>query len=129
MSCPEKKWNLLAVLEGCETTPGPAKACSRPDGQTAQGLCDMIGNLREMTRDDYHLDYEGAPSDNSVWLAPSNAGEDEWQGSLGTPKPAKAVRDHSWMSEPPDNARWRHPEWPWGGHSTRGFRVLREARP
>ncbi len=47
--------------------------CSRPNGNTtawAEGICDMSGNVREWVEDDYHPDYEGAPTDGSAWLDP-----------------------------------------------------------
>ncbi len=40
--------------------------CSKPDGNTDQGLCDMSGNLKELVQDTYHDNYEGAPTDGSA---------------------------------------------------------------
>jgi len=44
--------------------------CSKPAGNTAQGLCDMAGNAYELVQDYMHGDYVGAPSDGSAWEEP-----------------------------------------------------------
>lgn len=55
-----------AVIEGCGiTTIEPV--CSRPAGNTQQGLCDMLSSLRQWVQDSYHDTYEGAPIDGSAW--------------------------------------------------------------
>ena len=42
--------------------------CSRPEGNTAQSLCDMAGNVFEWVEDDYHDNYGGAPGDGGAWV-------------------------------------------------------------
>jgi len=41
--------------------------CSKPRGNTLQGLCDMAGNVSECIQDFFHFTYDGAPIDGSAW--------------------------------------------------------------
>lgn len=41
--------------------------CSKPKGDSAQGVCDLIGNVSEWVLDQWHPSYVGAPQDGSVW--------------------------------------------------------------
>lgn len=46
-----------------------APACSKPLGKSAQGVCDIIGNVWEWVQDEWHEDYHGAPSNGGPWVS------------------------------------------------------------
>jgi len=48
---------------------GTTDVCSYPNSNTAQGLCDMSGNIYEWIMDEFHSSYEGAPIDGSPWCS------------------------------------------------------------
>lgn len=54
-----------AATAGCGT--GTVPVCSKPAGNTDQGLCDMAGNTWAWVQDTYHESYKGAPSDGKPW--------------------------------------------------------------
>lgn len=59
----EEPTSELAVFNTNSTMP----VCSKPKGNTAQGLCDMSGNVWQWTQDTYESSYNGAPADGSAF--------------------------------------------------------------
>jgi hypothetical protein len=87
----EKATCRRAVVAGCGK--GTAPVCSKPEGNTRQGLCDMAGNAREWTQDGYHTSYEGAPADESAWEEPAGSRRVNRGGSWwGVSGEARAAR-------------------------------------
>lgn len=79
----------LAVIpgdgHGCART-SPSPACSKPKGNTEQGLCDMAGNVYQWVQDRWHQNYKDAPSDGSSWETPED------------PYDSRVLRGGSWTN-------------------------------
>jgi formylglycine-generating enzyme required for sulfatase activity len=59
-------WEDISQEYACDAgTTWPV--CSKPAGNTAQGLCDMAGSVSEWIQDCYHDNYEEAPTDGGAW--------------------------------------------------------------
>ena len=63
---------------------GTLPVCSKPAGNTPQGLCDLAGNTWEFVQDEYHNSYNNAPTDGSGWctgVCPVNASDSNYNAS------------------------------------------------
>ncbi len=86
--------------------------CSRPEGNTMQGLCDMSGNSWEWVQDWFHDSFAGAPSDGRAWEDP--------------PGTARVSRVGLWLRYAGDfPAAVRDDDEPSFCHGFLGFRVAR----
>ena len=90
--------------------------CSKPRGNTEQGLCDMAGGAYQWVEDAYHESYERAPTDGSAWENPN-------------PK-HRVVRGGSW-SRTADylETSLRGAAPPGNSNVTLGFRPARDVSP
>jgi len=59
---------MIGSSESCGRR-GTWAVCSKQQGNSEQGVCDLAGNVREWIGDCFHWDYQGAPVDGSAWLA------------------------------------------------------------
>lgn len=73
-----------AVMAGCGAN-GPLPECSKPLGNTAQGLCDMAGNLREWVLDWFQSSYAGCPVDGRACSGPQQVARGMRSGAYDTP--------------------------------------------
>ena len=100
-----------AVIAGCGWN-ATAPVCSKPAGNTAQGLCDMAGNAWEWLADWFHDSYKGAPLDGGAWIDPAGS--------------ARVFRGGSWNSGADAARAANRASFDPGYHAnTLGFRVAR----
>ena len=89
--------------------------CSKPNGNTTQGLCDMAGNVWEWVQDWYYGSYDSAPTDGSAWESPA--------GSY------RVLRGGSWNVDAGDvRAADRNCTSPGYRYANLGFRLARPVR-
>jgi len=90
--------------------------CSRPEGATPQGLCDVVGNVAELVADQWHASHEGAPASAKAWSS----------GPGGT----RVLRAGGWLSDAAGSGVLvRRGIAPRFQHFNVGFRLAAEATP
>ena len=104
----------LAVVDGCRSAAAPV--CSKPSGNSKQGLCDLAGNVWEWTQDSYHGSYNGAPDDGSAWENPPGSARVVRGGSWDLPGSVSRAASRGY-NDPPVRKPFL------------GFRVARSTRP
>jgi formylglycine-generating enzyme required for sulfatase activity len=72
---------------------GTWPVCSRPRGNSRQGLCDLAGNVWEWVADCWHGSYRDAPQDGSAWTTRCKG------------KDRMVVRGSSFLNGTPDDLR------------------------
>ncbi len=94
-SCALADWDNTNNDIGCAGA-GTSPVCSTMSGNSAQGLCDLGGNVWEWTQDEYQSTYTGAPSDGRGWCTgacPINASDSNYNASDLT---YRVLRGGSW---------------------------------
>jgi len=73
-SCGGESWTPDTALASCAESAcsdgweGTAPVGALPDGDSAEGVADLAGNVWEWVEDCWHRSYEGAPESGSAWL-------------------------------------------------------------
>jgi|GEM_PF-321077 len=101
---------------------GTSPVCTLTAGVSDLGFCDLIGNVAELMQDDWHMSYEGAPSDGSAWcVSPGCLDPDRLKVSRGG--------SHGTSVGPytdPLSSTYRFQANPSFGNSATGFRLARD---
>jgi len=112
-SCDYAVINMPYQNDGCDlghTWP----VCSKPFGNTEQGLCDMAGNVMEWMSDCYYTSYEGAPTDGSAWILETCEDQVLRGGGYGNSPTGIRTRSRSYGLV-------------WGRGDSMGFRCAKDA--
>jgi|CXWL01.1.fsa_nt_gi iron(II)-dependent oxidoreductase len=99
---------------GCGTG-ATMPVCSKPEGNTAQGLCDMVGNLWQWIQDTYADTYANTPTDGRAWEGPGRFRVTRG-GSLGSRGKRYLRADDRSHADPT------------GRHNSVGFRLAMSSR-
>ena len=103
----------------------PQAPCEAREGVSDLGICDLMGNVSEWVMDDFHPSFEGAPTDGSAWMAPTDYG----CGRYSCPKAAKIVRGSNFYATEDTSAGKRKHKFPHRTSSSIGFRLARSTAP
>ncbi|MFM9047089.1 MAG: SUMF1/EgtB/PvdO family nonheme iron enzyme [Cyanobium sp.] len=94
----------------------------------AWGLHDMHGNVFEWCMDHWHNSYEGAPTDGSAWLnptEPNNPGMSKEENESSSDGKRRLLRGGSWYSNPRNcRSAFRNHVEPDYAYNDIGFRVV-----
>ena len=96
---------------------GTSSVCATPAGNSAQGICDLSGNVVEWLMDHYHNSYRGAPRTGQPWCDTDECADNGR---------ARVVRGGGWNSPASGlTATNRSSVGPSGFGNSLGFRVAR----
>ncbi|MFN9637408.1 MAG: SAV_2336 N-terminal domain-related protein [Synechococcaceae cyanobacterium] len=122
--------NYNAISTYGDAPKGEYRGQTTPVGMfagNAWGLQDMHGNVLEWCLDEWHGNYEGAPTDGSAWLNPTaTSNEAITKGETkGNDEETRLLRGGSWLSIPRNcRSAYRYHLVPGNAHYHVGFRVV-----